>query len=92
MSSTTSNQQHRKIFIIPLVAILIYGVAIAFTIFYLASKNDTTLLGDPYYEDKILAYQRALVPWLFTIANVALSLLIACGMMLLRRQKRRSDT
>lgn len=39
----------------------------ALAILFLATRNDTTLLGDPYYEDQILAPQRALIPWLLTL-------------------------
>ena len=31
--------------------------------FILAAQGDTTLLGDPYYEDQILAPERAFGPW-----------------------------
>lgn len=48
---------------------------IAGFIFYLASTGDTTLLGDPYYEDQILAPQRAFVPWAFSLVCIACAVL-----------------
>jgi hypothetical protein len=48
----------------------------ALGILYLASLNDTTLLGDPYYEDKILAPDRAFIPWLATMIVVLLAVIV----------------
>ena len=57
---------------------LILGCCIisALAILVLATQRDTTLLGDPYYEDQILAPQRALIPWMMTLITIILSLII----------------
>lgn len=48
---------------IALTVIMILLMIIALFTFYLALQGDTTLLGDPYYEDQILAPERAFGPW-----------------------------
>lgn len=50
-------------------------VVSALAVLILATRHDTTLLGDPYYEDQILAPQRALVPWIMTCATLLLGLI-----------------
>lgn len=42
---------------------------------YLANQGDTTLLGDPYYEDTILAPDRAFGPWLVMLSVVTLAII-----------------
>ena len=42
---------------------LVLIVTIALCTYYLALQGDTTALGDPYYEDQILAPERAFAPW-----------------------------
>lgn len=42
---------------------LVLLAAIALCTYYLALQGDTTALGDPYYEDQILAPERAFAPW-----------------------------
>lgn len=43
--------------------VLVLLVTIAVCTYYLALQGDTTTLGDPYYEDQILAPERAFAPW-----------------------------
>ena len=53
--------------------------AIAVWTFFLALQGDTTLLGDPYYEDTILAPDRAFGPWalcLLVILNAVVTKLV----------------
>ncbi|EKD75942.1 MAG: hypothetical protein ACD_43C00272G0012 [uncultured bacterium] len=49
----------------------------AVTIFILAAQGDTTALGDPYYEDTILAPDRAFAPWALCLLTLALVLVVA---------------
>lgn len=56
--------------------ILINCLVCALAIFFLATKHDTTLLGDPYYEDHISVPQRAFVPWLATLTTIPLTLIL----------------
>ena len=60
---------------------------IAGFIFYYASTKDTTLLGDPYYEDQILAPQRAFIPWAFSLVCVACAVLAGIAHWWSRRKK-----
>lgn len=57
--------------------ILLLLVLIAGDILWRATTGDTTLLGDPYYEDTILANSRALPSLVFTWTIVALCLVLA---------------
>ncbi|MBI4407986.1 MAG: hypothetical protein HY565_05820 [Candidatus Kerfeldbacteria bacterium] len=50
------------------VAVLL--VAIAVCTYYLALQGDTTALGDPYYEDQILAPERAFAPWTLLMSTI----------------------
>lgn len=50
---------------------------LAIAIIITAFRGDTTMLGDPYYEDQIMAWQRAFAPWAFTWLIVALSVALA---------------
>lgn len=52
-------------------------VLIALATFILAATGDTTPLGDPYYEDTILAPNRAYAPWALALVSVTLSLVLA---------------
>gem|GEM_PF-3045376 len=78
MKNTLSMRLNNSNKIINILLYSILGCCLisAIAIFILALTHDTTLLGDPYYEDKILAPQRALVPWLMTIISVGLALLL----------------
>ena len=49
-------------------------VLIAGATFFLALGGDTTTLGDPYYEDQILAPERAFAPW--ALAIIACSIVV----------------
>lgn len=60
-----------------LIAAMVYLSISCVVIGYLATTGDTTLLGDPFYEDQILAQQRAFVPWAFTWIIVGLSVIMA---------------
>ena len=66
-------------YIIKLLIILVtvYMIAMSFSIIYLAFQGDTTLLGDPYYEDQILAPQRAFIPWALTMATIVIAVVVA---------------
>ena len=57
--------------------ILALLVATAIDIIWRATTADTTLLGDPYYEDAILAHERALPSLIITGIVVALCLVLA---------------
>lgn len=57
--------------------ILINCIISALAVVFLATRDDTTLLGDPYYEDTISVPQRALVPWLTTMLTIPLTLSLA---------------
>lgn len=46
-----------------LTIVLVLLATIAISTYYLALQGDTTILGDPYYEDQILAPERAFAPW-----------------------------
>lgn len=49
---------------------------IALFIYYLALGGDTTPLGDPYYEDQILAPERAFGPWALSLFGVAIVIIL----------------
>lgn len=53
--------------------IVVIAICMALSIFYLAGKGDTTALGDPYYEDQILAPERAFGPWALSLFGSALT-------------------
>lgn len=61
MKTPTTGSSHYVNIALTVVMILLMIIAL-FT-FYLALQGDTTLLGDPYYEDQILAPERAFGPW-----------------------------
>lgn len=54
-----------------------YLITMALAIVYLAFQGDTTLLGDPYYEDKILAPQRAFIPWALTMGTILIAVIVS---------------
>ncbi|MDP3970722.1 MAG: hypothetical protein Q8P90_03405 [bacterium] len=58
----------------------------AIYIIYLATLQDTTLLGDPYYEDQILAHQRAFAAWAFTWFSIALSMIAGIMMLVIKKR------
>lgn len=59
----------------------------AIAIFALAATGDPTRLGDPYYEDKILAPERAFIPWLLTMLNIALAVIYAfCNILAVKKR------
>ena len=56
--------------------VLVLLAAIAMSTYYLALQGDTTVLGDPYYEDQILAPERAFAPW--ALLMIVTGVLIVC--------------
>lgn len=52
---------------------LVFLVLSSVYIIYLATTGDTTLLGDPFYEDQIMANQRAFAAWALALINLAIS-------------------
>lgn len=72
MKTRTTASSHFVNLCHSVVAILL--LAIAGLTYYLALQGDTTLLGDPYYEDQILAPARAFGPW--AIMCMAISIVI----------------
>lgn len=75
MKTPTTVSSHYVNILLKIVTVLL--VIIAILTYYLAVQGDTTLLGDPYYEDQILAPGRAFGPWALTM--------IACGIVVLAR-------
>ena len=69
MKTQTTGFSHYVNIALTIIAVLL--AIIALLTFYLALQGDTTLLGDPYYEDQILAPERAFGPWALAM--------IACG-------------
>lgn len=67
----------QKIIPYSLIVVIVYLSISCIVIGYLAATGDTTLLGDPFYEDGIMAQQRAFVPWAFTWIIVGLSVIMA---------------
>lgn len=62
--------------------VIVLVAAIAVCTYYLALQGDTTLLGDPYYEDQILAPERAFAPWallMLVIVVVVVAKLVQVG-------------
>lgn len=55
-----------------LTIVIVLLVIIAGLTYYLALQGDTTLLGDPYYEDQILAPERAFAPWALMMIAVGI--------------------
>ena len=69
---------HKQFFFrICLWTIVILCGLLAVAIIVTALRGNTTLLGDPYYEDQIMAWQRAFAPWAFTWMIVVLSVILA---------------
>lgn len=63
------------------------SLAIAVLIYYLATTGDTTALGDPYYEDQILAPARAFGPWALSLFGSGLALMLTIIMWWHERQR-----
>lgn len=83
---------YKKINNILLKIVLICLTISALAILYLAITGDTTLLGDPYYEDKILAPQRALIPWCATMLSIVVTMLMAINQYLMLRHSKKSKS
>ncbi|EKD78590.1 MAG: hypothetical protein ACD_41C00317G0011 [uncultured bacterium] len=82
MKTTNTASFHFVNICLTVVTILL--VAIAGLTFYLALQGDTTLLGDPYYEDQILAPDRAFAPW--ALMMIASGLVVLAKVMSLWRK------
>ncbi len=67
--------------------LLVISLAIAVLVFYLAASGDTTMLGDPYYEDQILAPQRAFGPWALSLFGVAIIIVLRIVTALVKRKR-----
>ncbi|MFA6474990.1 MAG: hypothetical protein WCV88_02185 [Patescibacteria group bacterium] len=63
------------VYIVCVNLIVILLVSLSLWVIYLALLGDTTLLGDPYYEDQILAPTRAFGPWSFMLLVMILAII-----------------
>ena len=67
----------RSVYTILLITTVVFMIAMAIAILLMATQGDPTVLGDPYYEDHIIAHQRAFAPWAFTMLVISLCIPIA---------------